>query len=114
MGEHPYFFRLASLQGGGTTVWRAGENASTPAEEGLEECIDTDTLVRCVLPRAGDSTFEWFRSAPDDAIEALVLPFDMDLVAAYEERPSDLVKCLVDAVQSSSTGARFALIEGER
>ena len=75
------------------------ENASTPAEEGLEECIDTDTLVRCVLPRAGDSTFEWFRSAPDDAIEALVLPFDMDLVAAYEERPSDLVKCLVDAVQ---------------
>ena len=67
--------------------------------EDVEDCVDTDTLIRCVLPQRGDFTFEWFRSAPDDAIEALVLPFDRKLVAAYAERPSDLVKCLVDAVQ---------------
>ena len=46
------------------------ENASTPAEEGLEECIDTDTLVRCVLPRAGDSTFGGL-IGPDDASRLL-------------------------------------------
>ena len=71
-----------------------------PSSEQLDARFSQETLIRCVLPQPGDFTFEWFRAAPDDAVEALVLPFDKKLVAAYEERPADLVTCLVDAVHA--------------
>lgn len=57
-------------------------------------------LVRCLLPLKGDETFEWFRSAPEEAMEALVLPFDKKLLSSYEERPRDLVMCLIEAVHT--------------
>jgi hypothetical protein len=93
----------AAAEEEGTTTTERGVvdngNGAGAAMEEIDRLVDTDELIRCVLPQPGDFTFEWFRSAPDDAVEALVLPFDRKLVDAYAERPSDLIKCLVDAVQ---------------